>query len=147
MKRANNFLRYGIPGLALAGYAVAVLRSDSAGELHNVGTALVQIPGSTMLIVLVLSVLNYALRFWRWQSYLSRTGVAVPAVDHLLIYTTGLVRVVQTDHRAADALSSSEISVVRVVCPAIDADHTMVCVGCLWSKRRDTHPPIGASLA
>lgn len=40
-------------------------------------------------IILGLSLLNYALRFWRWQGYLSHLGHAVPVLANVRAYLAG----------------------------------------------------------
>ena len=63
-----------------AGFAVDAPRVRAAiGELGSLGCSL----------VLALSVLNYLVRFARWQMFLSRLGHHLPGVQHLIYYLSG----------------------------------------------------------
>ncbi|MFD2111791.1 lysylphosphatidylglycerol synthase transmembrane domain-containing protein [Thiorhodococcus fuscus] len=59
------------------------------GGWHEVTAAAGQIGFIGLLIALSLSLLNYGLRFLRWQAYLDRMGHAVPWSPSLRIYLSG----------------------------------------------------------
>jgi len=71
--------------LALVGYLVMSAMSDGR-RLMEAGVA---IGWGRLAAVLLLSVVNYALRFWRWQLCLGWLGHGVPAGRSLLIYLSG----------------------------------------------------------
>lgn len=71
--------------LAIAGYVLAVAFSsdDSA-----VGFSAVTV--KTWLVILALSLINYLIRFWRWQWYMHElSGIRLPWRRHFLIYCSG----------------------------------------------------------
>src|SRR5579885_2379888 len=74
--------------LALAGMAgyLALALAVDARDLH---AALLRIGGGGVAAVLCLSLVNYALRFARWNGYLDRLGYAVPLGRHLAYYLGG----------------------------------------------------------
>lgn len=43
-----------------------------------------------LLVAFALTLVNYLVRFWRWQLYLARLGIAVPAGHSLLVFGAGL---------------------------------------------------------
>ena len=66
--------------------------------------------------ILGLSLLNYALRFVRWQWYLSRLGHAIPAPQRALIYLAGFA-LTTTPGKAGEAgRGIGENSTVAVRC-------------------------------
>ncbi len=66
-------------GLSLYGDVQALLENLSAFDLRMLGWAVVLASG------------NYAVRFVRWQYYLRRIGVAVPAGESALVFLSGFV--------------------------------------------------------
>jgi uncharacterized membrane protein YbhN (UPF0104 family) len=71
--------------LAALGYAGFSLWAGWAG----VKAAALQVGLGGLLLALACSLLNYALRFARWQAYLQALGHAVPGVASLRIYLAG----------------------------------------------------------
>ena len=71
--------------LALAGYLALSVLSDGP-RLVKAGAA---IGWERLGIVLALSLVNYALRFWRWQLYLGWLGHVVPLGRSFLAYLSG----------------------------------------------------------
>ncbi|OHV87031.1 hypothetical protein ORS3428_07685 [Mesorhizobium sp. ORS 3428] len=62
--------------------------SSSVG-FRDVMAAMAAIDLRVLAIVLLLSLANYALRFWRWSLMLSPSSTALPPSRHFLIYLTG----------------------------------------------------------
>lgn len=56
---------------------------------HQVTAAIVQVGLAGTAIALGLSLVNYGLRFVRWQKYLARLGHRIPAAESLRIYIAG----------------------------------------------------------
>lgn len=80
--------RWALVAFILAGilaYGVAA----SATDLDAVVDAVLRLDAGTWLIVLALSLINYALRFARWHVYLRDLGHRVPVARHLTIYVAG----------------------------------------------------------
>lgn len=59
------------------------------GDRHSLAGPAVRVEWGGMAAVLGLSLLNYALRYWRWHRYLVRLGHRLPVVRHLGIYLAG----------------------------------------------------------
>jgi glycosyltransferase 2 family protein len=66
-------------------YVGATVLTD-ASKAHE---ALAQLGWVGCTLVLALSALNYALRFYRWQNFLARLGRILPTPLHLLYYISG----------------------------------------------------------
>lgn len=71
--------------LAALGYLGFSLWAGWGEVLHALGT----VGAGGIFLALVLSLVNYGLRFVRWQIYLSRLGHRVGVVDSALIYFSG----------------------------------------------------------
>ncbi|MGX1198698.1 lysylphosphatidylglycerol synthase transmembrane domain-containing protein [Parvibaculum sp. MBR-TMA-1.3b-4.2] len=71
--------------LALVGYLALSVMADGDRLMEAVAV----IGWGRLSLVLLLSLANYALRFWRWQLYLGWLGHAVPAWRSLLVYLSG----------------------------------------------------------
>ena len=79
-----------------AGFAIDAPRvREAIGELGWLGCSL----------VLALSVLNYLVRFARWQMFLSRLGHRLPGVQHLIYYLSGFAFTV-SPAKAGEAVRS-----------------------------------------
>ena len=87
--------------LAAAGYLAFALLSGGA----EVGTALAQVGWGGLAIALVLSLVNYGLRFIRWQAYLSALGHPLAWPTSLRIYLAGFA-LTTTPGKAGEALRS-----------------------------------------
>jgi uncharacterized protein (TIRG00374 family) len=89
-------------GLLLASiYVCVALLTDSA----KLADALRQLGWRGCVAVLALSLLNYLLRFERWQYYLRQLGHSLPAGRHLLYYLSGFAFTV-SPAKAGEAMRS-----------------------------------------
>lgn len=60
------------------------------GDFKETGAAIAQLGGLGWALVLTLSLLNYALRYWRWEWYLRKlSGASLPHGRHLAYYVSG----------------------------------------------------------
>lgn len=75
----------GVTAVALAGY-IAVAVTVQGGRIVE---AVAGIGLPVLLAVLTLSLLNYGLRFWRWQLYLGWRNFEIPALRSLVVYLSG----------------------------------------------------------
>ena len=73
------------------------------GGWQEVTDAFVQIGLVGTLIALTLSLINYGLRFWRWQLYLSKLGHQLPWWTSLKIYLAGFA-LTTTPGKAGEAI-------------------------------------------
>ena len=87
--------------LAAAGY----LGFSLWGGWHEVMAALAQVSWTLIALLLALSLVNYSLRFVRWQYYLWRFGHRVPWWPSLRIYLGGFA-LTTTPGKAGEALRS-----------------------------------------
>lgn len=60
-------------------------------DARELAAALVRFDRSLLLPVLALSLLNYGLRFARWELYLDRLGVRLPRLDSLAVVLVGFL--------------------------------------------------------
>jgi uncharacterized membrane protein YbhN (UPF0104 family) len=60
------------------------------GDLGDLGAALGRFRWELFPLALALTALNYVLRFWRWQYYLDRLRIEVPAGRSASIFVAGL---------------------------------------------------------
>lgn len=86
-------------GAALLGYAALAVWQG----LETIAAALAAFSWGYMVPVLALTLVNYALRFYKWDSLLRRVGVVLPWQDSAWIFTTGLAMVI-TPGRAGELL-------------------------------------------
>ena len=70
---------------------------------EDVGSALGRVGAVGIALALLMSLLNYGLRFLRWQGYLSAMGHAVPWRPSLTIYLAGFA-LTTTPGKAGEAL-------------------------------------------
>lgn len=75
------------------------------GDAQRIGQALTQITALQLAVILGLSLLNYALRFLRWQSYVVGFGHTVPWPRHFAYYLAGFAFTV-TPGKAGEAVRS-----------------------------------------
>ncbi len=88
--------------LAFMGYMLAVLWGGSEQTLQ----ALKSLSLPLWLLILGLSLGNYSLRFFRWETYLRQiSDVVIPKSHHLLIYSAGFA-LTTTPAKAGEALRS-----------------------------------------
>jgi uncharacterized membrane protein YbhN (UPF0104 family) len=74
---------------SIAAAALGYLAFSIWGGWHEVIAAFGEVGVAGMLIALLLSVVNYSLRFVRWQLYLSALGHPTPTAPSGLIYVAG----------------------------------------------------------
>ena len=87
--------------LAAAGY----LGVSLWGGWNDVTAAAQRIGLLTITAALLLSLLNYGLRFVRWQMYLRHLGHTLPAREHMRIYVSGFA-LTTTPAKAGEVLRS-----------------------------------------
>lgn len=87
--------------LAAAIYLAIVIWSG----YDNIWTAFQQIGALGWALLLLCSLLNYLLRFIRWQGYIQQTGVRVPAGRHFLYYLAGFA-LTTTPGKAGETIRS-----------------------------------------
>ena len=88
-------------GLAAGGYLAASLW----GGWDDVAAATAQIGVSGIVVALALSLLNYALRFTRWQMYLAAMGHRLPWPEHVRVYLAGFA-LTTTPGKVGEAMRS-----------------------------------------
>jgi len=77
-------------GLAIALYTVMVLASD----LDRVGGAITRMDPAFLPLLVLLPLANYFLRFLKWQYFLRRVSVMVPAGRSLQVFLSGFAMTV-----------------------------------------------------
>jgi uncharacterized membrane protein YbhN (UPF0104 family) len=87
--RFRSWLAWAI-GLAALGYVAVTLHAG----FREVGAELTRFSWPLYAGVLVLTVLNYALRFWKWHFLLGRLGVRVPVAENTAIFGAGFAMVI-----------------------------------------------------
>lgn len=88
-------------GLAALLYLGVVLFADREAVL----AAWWRISGPVLAAIFALSLLNYLLRFWRWQRYIAAFGHVLPWWRHFLYYLAGFTLTV-TPGKAGEAVRS-----------------------------------------
>lgn len=83
--------------------AASYLSFSLFGGWRDVANAVVRIGAGTILLALLMSLLNYGLRFIRWNLYLSELGYEVPWRPNLNIYIAGFA-LTTTPGKAGEAL-------------------------------------------
>jgi conserved hypothetical protein len=89
--------------LSVVAAAVGYLAFSLWGGWQDVLAALRQVSWPVLLLLLLLSLVNYGLRFARWQHYLSLFGHRVPWLRSLRIYLGGFA-LTTTPGKAGEAL-------------------------------------------
>lgn len=102
----ETFVRIGsflLPLAILLTFLFILLLSpvDTQRTLRSIAT----IDYGTLSVVLVLSLVNYVLRFWRWAILLGQRAAAVPVFRHLVIYIAGFA-LTTTPGKAGEAMRS-----------------------------------------
>ena len=87
--------------LAMALYLVAAF----AGDARHIGSALSAVTWLQLTLILGLSLLNYVLRFVRWQYYVTIFGHQIPWLRHSAYYLAGFAFTV-TPGKAGEAVRS-----------------------------------------
>ena len=89
VQRFGRWLAWGI------GVAVLLYLAGSVwAGVRDVGEALARFAWLLYIPVLLLTLVNYGLRFWKWHYLLGRLGVHVPVRENLIIFASGLAMVV-----------------------------------------------------
>ncbi len=91
--------------LSVAAAAAGYLAFSLWGGWAQVGQALAQVGWAGLAVLLALSLVNYGLRFVRWQLYLTALGHAQPWRASLRIYLAGFA-LTTTPGKAGEALRS-----------------------------------------
>lgn len=87
--------------LAMALYLLATF----AGDARQIGNALGTVTWLQLALILGLSLFNYALRFMRWQYYVTLFGHQIPWLRHCAYYLVGFAFTV-TPGKAGEAVRS-----------------------------------------
>ena len=93
-------LTYSI-GLTALLYLAFVLLTDHRAVL----SALERVSAMSLVAIFLLSLVNYLLRFWRWQCYIAALGHKLPWRRHFLYYLAGFTLTV-TPAKAGEAVRS-----------------------------------------
>lgn len=91
--------------ISIAASTLGYLLFSLLAGWKDVLSAFLMIGISGTFLALALSVLNYGLRFYRWNLYLSRLGHKVPLADNLRIYLSGFA-LTTTPGKAGEAFRS-----------------------------------------
>jgi uncharacterized membrane protein YbhN (UPF0104 family) len=78
---------------AVAGAALLYVAGSLWVGFREVGAALADFRWSLFVPVLLLTLVNYGLRFWKWDYLLRRLGVAIRWQDNLTAFVAGLAMV------------------------------------------------------
>ncbi len=88
--------------LAMCLYGITMLFSDFDSTM----AAIQKLPFTGWVIVLGLSLVNYLVRFVRWESYIKGcSGIVIPKLEHLAIYVSGF-SLTTTPGKAGEAIRS-----------------------------------------
>ena len=60
------------------------------GDYENLSESLQKVNPAVIIVLLLLTLLNYAFRFFKWEYYLRVLGIRVPLKSSLLIFLSGL---------------------------------------------------------
>ena len=91
-------LSIGLAALLYLGVVLFTDRDAVLAALHRVGAPV-------LVAIFALSLLNYLLRFWRWQRYIAAFGHSLPWRRHFLYYLAGFTLTV-TPGKAGEAVRS-----------------------------------------
>lgn len=86
-----RFQRWLAWGVAIA--ALLYVAGSVWAGFDEVGESLAKFDWPIYIPVLLLTLLNYGLRFWKWQYLLGRLGVRIPLAENLVIFASGLAMV------------------------------------------------------
>ena len=75
--------------LAIA-LVIAVAALSTIGDVRHLGERLDQFEWRALGVAIALATANYALRFVRWQLYLTRQSVSVPLASSVVVFGAGL---------------------------------------------------------
>lgn len=88
----GRFQRWLAWGVAIA--ALLYVGGSVWAGVGEVGESLARFSWPIYGVVLLLTLLNYGLRFWKWQYLLGRLGVHLPIAENLVIFGSGLAMVI-----------------------------------------------------
>jgi uncharacterized protein (TIRG00374 family) len=86
-----RFRRWLAWGIALA--ALLYIGFSAYSGISEVGDALAHFRWALYVPVLGLTLLNYALRYWKWHYLVGRLGVRLPFFEDVVVYASGLAMV------------------------------------------------------
>jgi glycosyltransferase 2 family protein len=95
--------------LTALGVAVMYVAAAVATDASKTRDALLQLGWVGCVAVLALSVVNYTLRFYRWQYFLARLGHKLPTQLHFLYYLSGFAFTL-SPAKAGEAFRSIHLS-------------------------------------
>lgn len=78
-------LLIGLSAVAMLVYALAAVFTDT----RRLDDAMVRLGWGGMSLILLLSLVNYIARFWRWSLYITKLSHRLPALQHCLYYLSG----------------------------------------------------------
>ena len=84
------------------------LGAAAVSDITEVASSIWQMSLVAWLIVLLLSLLNYGMRFLRWHAYLLKLGYFIPIAAHLLYYVSGFA-FTTTPGKAGEAIRSAHL--------------------------------------
>lgn len=87
----------------MAAAAIGYLAFSLWGGWREMWGAIARVGAEGVVIALLLSMVNYSLRFLRWQGYLGALGAKVPAAESFRIYLAGFA-LTTTPGKAGEAL-------------------------------------------
>jgi uncharacterized membrane protein YbhN (UPF0104 family) len=90
-------------GWGIAGASVLYVGGTVLAGFREVGAALAGFAWPLYVPVLLLTLVNYGARFWKWDYLLRRLGVVLPVRDNLVIFVAGLAMVLSPG-KAAEVL-------------------------------------------
>jgi len=88
---------------AIAGLGYLLLASLT--DLTSVGSGIRRVGWAATALVLLLSLLNYGLRYWRWRAFLRALGHDIPERTHVAAYIAGFA-FTPTPGKAGEAVRS-----------------------------------------
>ncbi len=88
---------------ALAGFTVLVAAASIVAGAGAVWARIVSLPADLVVQLLLLSLVNYGLRCWRWQRFGDGLGLRVPAGRNALYFVAGFA-MTTTPGKAGEAL-------------------------------------------
>lgn len=92
MNVVSRFRRWLAWGIALA--ALLYVAGSLYAGLDSVGSALAGFRWALYVPVLLLTLVNYGLRFWKWHYLVGRLGVRIPWAENLTYFIAGLAMVI-----------------------------------------------------
>jgi len=97
MKRFRRWIAIAVAVVTLGYFAYAVLRGTTGDDpdlVARTGDALLTFDWALYVPILLLTLVNYGLRYFKWSYLLARLGIWVPHRTNLWIFTAGLAMVI-----------------------------------------------------